>query len=91
GLSLSWPRQVAFAVMGEGSRQALIRQGVTEDSATVISPLDPARTDSDTLVEALDLPGLAGKRVLIVRGESGRELLANALREAGVTVCQVAA
>jgi len=91
GLSLSWPRKVALAVMGEGSRQALIRQGVTEDSATVISPLDPARTDSDTLVEALDLPALAGKRVLIVRGESGRELLADALREAGVTVRQVAA
>ena len=91
GLSLSWPGQVALAVMGEGSRQALARHGVTQDNATIISPLDPTRTDSHTLLQALDLAALAGKRVLIVRGESGRELLGDALGEAGVEVHQVAA
>ena len=90
-LSLRWPSEIALAVMGEGSRQALARHGVTPDNATVISPLDPTRTDSHTLLQALDLPALAGKRVLIVRGESGRELLADALSEAGVEVHQVAA
>jgi uroporphyrinogen-III synthase len=34
---------------------------------------------------------LAGKKVLIIRAETGRELLADRLREAGVTVDQVAA
>ena len=91
GLALSWPREVALAVMGEGSRQALLKHGMTQDNATIISPLDPTRTDSHTLLEALDLSGLAGKQVLIVRGESGRELLGDALREAGVEVRQVAA
>lgn len=91
GLSRSWPAKVALAVMGEGSRQALVRHGVTQDNATIISPLDPQRTDSHTLLQALDLHALSGKQVLIVRGESGRELLADALREAGVKVRQVAA
>lgn len=91
GLALRWPREVALAVMGEGSRQALVKHGVTQDNATIISPRDSTRTDSHTLLQALDLPGLAGKRVLIMRGESGRELLADALREAGVKVRQVAA
>lgn len=86
-----WPGQVAIAVMGEGSRGALARHGVTPDCVTIISPLDPQRTDSHTLLQALDLAALRGKRVLIVRGESGRELLGDALRAAGVQVRQVAA
>lgn len=91
GMALTWPRSVALAVMGEGSRQALLKHGVTQDNATIISPLDPTRTDSHTLLQALDLPRLVGKQVLIVRGESGRELLADALHEAGVHVRQIAA
>ena len=39
----------------------------------------------------MDLPALVGKKVLIIRAETGRELLADRLREAGITVDQVAA
>lgn len=87
----SWPDDVALAVMGAGSRKALADYGLSPANATIISPLDAERTDSQTLLEALDVGALRGKRVLIVRGESGRELLADALREAGVQVEQVAA
>jgi uroporphyrinogen-III synthase len=87
----NWPAQVALAVMGEGSRAALARHGVTDANAIIVSPRDAQRTDSLTLLAALDLAALRGKRVLILRGESGRELLAYALREAGVQVTQVAA
>ncbi len=87
----AWPASVGAAVVGEGSRQALARHGLTEASATIISPRNPVRTDSETLLHELDLPALAGRKVLIVRGESGRELLAERLREAGVHVAQVAA
>lgn len=87
----SWPRDIVFAVVGEGSRQALARHGMTEHNATVISPRDPERTDSQTLLEVLDLERLKGRKVLIVRGETGRELLGDALRAAGVNVTQVAA
>jgi len=87
----SWPREVALAVMGAGSRAALARYGVNDANATIVSPARAERTDSQTLLEALDLGALRGKRALIVRGESGRELLADALRAAGVDVVQVAA
>ncbi len=86
-----WPSGVIVAVVGEGSRQALARHGVTEATAQVVSPADARRTDSETLLEVLDLSALAGKKVLIIRAETGRELLADRLREAGVTVEQIAA
>jgi uroporphyrinogen-III synthase len=86
-----WPQEVIAAVVGEGSRQALARHGLTEASARIVSPVDPHRTDSETLLEVLDLPALQGQRVLIIRAETGRELLADRLRSAGVEVEQVAA
>lgn len=82
----AWPQEVAIAVVGEGSRQALAAHGVTDANATIHRPLDTERTDSQTLLEVLDLEALRGKRVLIVRGETGRELLADALRAHGVEV-----
>jgi uroporphyrinogen-III synthase len=86
-----WPAGIVFAVMGEGSKIALARHGVTPANAHIVSPRDPERTDSQTLLEALDLPALKDKQILIIRGETGRELLADELRAAGVRVKQVAA
>jgi uroporphyrinogen-III synthase len=86
-----WPREVAIAIVGEGSRQALARHGVTAANATVIAPRDPHRSDSQTLLEVLDTDALRARRVLIIRGETGRELLADALRAAGAEVTPVAA
>jgi uroporphyrinogen-III synthase len=85
-----WPTDVALAVMGEGSRQALAAHGITDATHRIYRPRG-ARTDSQTLLEALDLPALAGRQALILRGESGRELLGEGLRAAGVLVTQVAA
>ena len=86
-----WPRRVTLAVLGEGSRAALARHGLDDANATIVSPLDPARSDSENLLRSLDLASLAGKEVLIVRGESGRELMADGLRAAGAVVTTVAA
>lgn len=86
-----WPATVTAAVVGEGSRQALAQHGLTPDRANIVSPVNLQRTDSETLLEVLDLPSLAGKKVLIIRAETGRELLADRLREAGIKVEQVAA
>ena len=86
-----WPRGVPLAVMGEGSRRALLAHGIDASSTPIVSPTDPQRTDSQTLLAALDLPALRGREVLILRGESGRELLADGLRAAGAIVRQVAA
>ena len=87
----SWPQSLPLAVMGEGSRAALAEHGLTSANATIISPTDSQRTDSETLLAELDLDALRGKLVLIVRGETGRELLAGELRAHGVEVVPVAA
>ena len=86
-----WPRQVTLAVLGEGSRAALARHGLDDSNTTIVSPRDPARSDSENLLQTLDLGRLAGREVLIVRGESGRELMAEGLRAAGAIVTTVAA
>jgi uroporphyrinogen-III synthase len=86
-----WPPGVALAVLGEGSRVALAFHGITPDNATIISPRDAAHSDSEHLLATLDLESLRGRRVLIVRGDSGRELLADGLRAAGIEVVPVAA
>ena len=87
----TWPRKVAIGVVGEGSRRALAEHGITAPAYTIFSPTDPERSDSEGLLAALDLKKLRDKRVLIVRGESGRELLSEQLRIHGIQVEQVAA
>ena len=86
-----WPAGVPIGVVGEGSRAALARHGVTGENATIHCPPDPAASDSEHLLASLDLAGFAGRRVLIVRGESGRELMADTFRAAGARVDTVAA
>jgi uroporphyrinogen-III synthase len=81
-----WPQATMLAVLGEGSRAALARHGINGANTAIVAPVDPAHSDSEHLLQALDLAALAGRRVLIVRGENGRELMANGLREAGALV-----
>jgi uroporphyrinogen-III synthase len=87
----AWPAGVPIGVVGEGSRMALARHGVTPENATIHCPPDPVNSDSEHLLASLDLAALAGRRVLIVRGESGRELMADTFRAAGARVDTVAA
>ena len=86
----AWPAGVDIAVVGEGSRAALAKHGVGDGSVRIHCPNDPAHADSEHLLQALDLERLAGRRVLVVRGEGGRELLPDALRGAGALVETVA-
>ena len=86
-----WPANLAIAVMGAGSRAALAEHGIADANASIISPINPERTDSETLLEVLNFSALDGREVLIVRGESGREFLADALRSHGISVTQIAA
>ena len=86
-----WPQGVTIAVLGEGSRAALAQHGIDPAAVSIVSPQDPARSDSENLLQTLDLAALKGREVLIVRGESGRELMADGLRAAGAVVTTVAA
>src|SRR5471032_1021400 len=103
-LSSAWPLQIPIGVVGPGSVAALARQGVASPAYTIVSPAagatvtetptDP-RYDSEALYAAIEAhfgpDGLKDKRVLIVRGDGGRECLADALSAAGAKVEKVAA
>jgi len=80
----AWPQGLQAAVVGEASRLALVAKGVP--ASQIASPADPAHSDTEHLLQALDLAALNGARVLIVRGESGRELMADSFRAAGAEV-----
>lgn len=82
----AWPSDVAIGVVGEGSRLALHAHGVTENNTRIYAPQQPDKMDSEELLKALPLVSLRGRRVLIVRGQAGRDFLSNALRAAGVDV-----
>ncbi|MFL9934715.1 fused uroporphyrinogen-III synthase HemD/membrane protein HemX [Paraburkholderia sp. RL18-103-BIB-C] len=95
-----WPHALPIGVVGPGSVQALARHGVAAPAHRVISPTsgaddEAASFDSEGLFAAIDASlgaaSLEGKRVLIVRGDGGREWLADRLREAGAEVETVAA
>jgi len=99
-VSSIWPHALPVAVVGPASVAALARHGVAAPGHRVISPPvaadeEPARFDSETLFAALEAAfganGFDGRRVLIVRGDGGREWLADRLREAGADVEAVAA
>ena len=79
-LGRTWPAAVAAAGIGAGTAQALFRAGV----ARVIAP--PTGADSEHLLALPDLQHMTGKRVLIVRGEGGRELIAEALAARGAEI-----
>jgi uroporphyrinogen-III synthase len=89
--SIAWPAGVTIAVLGEGSRATLAGYGLTPANTAIVSPPDSAASDSEHLLAAMDLAALRGRRVLIVRGESGRELMADGLRAAGAEVTVAAA
>ncbi|MCK4121682.1 fused uroporphyrinogen-III synthase HemD/membrane protein HemX [Ralstonia pseudosolanacearum] len=89
-----WPQDVPAAVVGPASAQALAAHGVAAPTYRVIRPdshADDARQDSEALYARLDVATLSGREVLIVRGNGGREWLADRLREAGVAVRTVEA
>lgn len=88
---LTWPSEVAIAVLGDGSRAALAQYGVNDKNVLIYSPVDPARSDSETLLDSLDLPALKGRKVVIFRAETGRELLSDALAAHGIEVAKVIA
>lgn len=74
------PPQLAIAAVGSGSRKELERHGVEQ----VISP--PARFDSEGLLELPEFQDMRGRRVVIFRGEGGREALGDTLAARGAQV-----
>ncbi len=75
-----WPPATRVAAVGERTAAELARFGLTVD-------IRPERGfDSESLLAVADLNNVAGKRIVIFRGQGGRELLAETLRQRGATV-----
>jgi len=80
----SWPVRLKVATVGQGSRAELEKRGF----ANVIAPA--ARSDSEALLALPELAAVRGSRIVIFRGEGGRELLGQALAARGASVEHVA-
>ncbi len=76
----AWPDRVRVATIGKGSEKALKRFGFTD----IVAPT--GRFDSEALLELAPLADVAGKRIVIFRGDGGRELLGDTLVARGATV-----
>ena len=77
-----WPPTLQAAAIGPSTVAQLASLGVGD----VVAPAE--RFDSEALLElpAFAADAVAGKRVLLLRGNGGRELLAQTLRQRGATV-----
>lgn len=77
-----WPASLRPAAVGQGTVRALAAHGIDG----CIAPTE--RFDSEALLALPELAAdqVAGRRVAIFRGDGGRELLADTLRERGASV-----
>jgi uroporphyrinogen-III synthase len=76
----AWPVGLRVAALGKSSERELARHGIHD----VISP--PLRFDSEALLELPELTDVAGRRVIIFRGDGGREVLGDTLKARGATI-----
>ncbi len=74
------PQNLKIAAVGQGSAKALRELGIAE----VIAPTE--RFDSEGLLALPELQDVAGRRVMIFRGDGGRELLGDTLKARGAAV-----
>jgi uroporphyrinogen-III synthase len=80
---LPWPAGLKLATVGQGSRAELEKRGF----ADVIAPAGAAaRSDSEALLALPALAAVRGRRIVIFRGEGGRELLGQELAARGASV-----
>jgi uroporphyrinogen III methyltransferase / synthase len=79
----SWPQGPRAAAIGRGTRRELERRGATD----VLAP--EAGGDSEALLALGPMHDVAGKRIVVFRGEGGRELLGETLGARGAQVAYV--
>ncbi len=81
---VTWPQALRAASTGPGTTAALREAGVA--SAQIVAPADDGPFESEALWQRLVHEPWQGAQVLVVRGEQGRDWLAEQWREKGATV-----
>lgn len=81
---VGWPAGVLAGSTGGGTTAALGAAGVPP--AQVVAPAAGERAESEALWARLSTRPWSGRRVLVLRGEDGRDWLAEQLRAAGAEV-----
>lgn len=84
-LGQAWPPTCMAACVGPGSARALLAAGVPAELIQQ-PPADAASLDSEHLWPLLQPRDWQGRKVLMLRGDGGREWLAERLREQGADV-----
>ena len=86
----NWPPAVLAGSTGPGTTRALRQAGLREEQ--IVEPsAEAAQFDTEALWARLQAMSWAGASVLVVRGENGRDWLANVLRQQGAEVNFIAA
>ncbi|MEW6165166.1 MAG: uroporphyrinogen-III synthase [Pseudomonadota bacterium] len=75
-----WPAGLRAATVGHSSEQALEKHGIRD----VVAPRE--RFDSEALLELPEFADVTGKRVVIFRGDGGRDLFGDTLTARGAMV-----
>ncbi|GAB1578618.1 uroporphyrinogen-III synthase [Bordetella petrii] len=84
-----WPGGTLAATVGPASARAFRAcPGVGPDAAVLYPPPEAAAHDSEALWQVLRARGALPRRVLLVRGTSGRDWLGDQLEAAGVQVAR---
>lgn len=76
----AWPANVRVATVGHSSEAALARHGI----GNVVAPSE--RFDSEALLALPEFVDVQDRRVVIFRGDAGRDLFGATLKERGATV-----
>ncbi|NHQ87176.1 uroporphyrinogen-III synthase [Iodobacter sp. HSC-16F04] len=84
-LPAPWPKNLPVAVVGPGSERRASALGVQD----IICPA--VQFDSEGLLQETRMQFLAGKKLVIFRGNGGRELLPKALQERGALLTIITA
>jgi uroporphyrinogen-III synthase len=75
-----WPAQLRVYAPGQGTVEALAAAGIAD------ARMPRTSWDSEGLLELPELADVRGKRIVIFRGEGGREFLGSSLRARGAVV-----
>ncbi len=78
--AMKWPPRAKAAALGRGTQRELERHGIKG----IIAP--DAGADSEALLAVPELQRVAGRRIVILRGEGGRSLLGDTLAARGALV-----